>query len=115
SNHLGMEFILIPAGEFLIGADNKDAYGSERPVHKVRISRPFYLGKYPVTQEQWEAVMGNNPSRFKGDPTRPVENISWNDVQEFLQRLKEKDGKPYRLPTEAEWEYAARAGATTAY
>jgi hypothetical protein len=114
-NSIGMKFVLIPAGEFRMGADDKGAYDDERPVHRVRISRPFYLGKYPVTQGQWESVMQSNPSSFKGDPNRPVENVSWEDTQEFLKRLSEKDGKPYRLPTEAEWEYAARAGTTTAY
>lgn len=112
-NSVGMEFILIPAGEFRMGAE--DGPADEKPVHRVRISRPFYLAKYPTTQAQWEAVMGNNPSRFKGDPNRPVENVSWDDAQEFLRRLSEKEGKAYRLPTEAEWEYAARAGTTTAY
>lgn len=110
---LGMELILIPAGEFLMGANDGDM--DEKPAHRVRITRPFYLAKYPTTQAQWEAVMGSNPSRFKGDPNRPVENVSWDDVQEFLRRLTEKEGKSYRLPTEAEWEYAARAGTTTAY
>src|SRR5262249_38027127 len=113
-NRIGMELILIPAGEFRMGAEDGDA--DEKPAHLVRISRPFYLGKYPVTQAQWEAVMGTNPSHFTGDPSLPVEDVSWNDVQEFLRRLSEKEGgKPYRLPTEAEWEDAARAGAATAY
>lgn len=111
---IGMELVLIPAGEFRMGAE--DGEGDKKPVHPVRISQPFYLGKYPVTQAQWGAVMGKNPSRFTGDPSRPVENVSWHDVQEFLRRLSEKEGgKSYRLPTEAEWEYAARAGAATSY
>jgi formylglycine-generating enzyme required for sulfatase activity len=114
-NSIGMEFILIPAGEFRMGADDKEGFEDERPVHRVRITRPFYLGKYPVTQGQWEAVMKTNPSEFTGNPNRPVENVSWHDAQEFLQKLNEKEGKQYRLPTEAEWEYAARAGTTTAY
>lgn len=96
-----------------MGAEDGD--DDEKPVHRVRLTRPFYLAKYPTTQAQWEAVVGNNPSKFKGDPNRPVETVSWDDAQEFLRRLGEKDGKPYRLPTEAEWEYAARAGTTTAY
>jgi formylglycine-generating enzyme required for sulfatase activity len=91
-------------------------YGGERPVHAVRISQPFYLGQYPVTQAQWEAVMGSNPSRFKDNPNRPVENISWNQVQRFIQQLRKREpGVIYRLPTEAEWEYAARAGSSGAY
>ena len=68
-----------------------------------------------MTQEQWQAVMGTNPSRFPGDPKRPVESVSWNDAQEFLRQLSEKEGKLYRLPTEAEWEYAARAGSKATY
>jgi len=114
-NSLGMEFNLIPAGEFRMGADDKEANVDEQPVHRVRITRPFYLGKYPVTQVQWEAVMETNPSRFTGNLNRPVESVSWHDAQEFLRRLSEKEGKLYRLPTEAEWEYAARAGTTTVY
>ncbi|NTW63807.1 MAG: formylglycine-generating enzyme family protein, partial [Chlorobiaceae bacterium] len=79
------------------------------------ISNAFYLGKYEVTQEQWVAVMGSNPSFFKGD-TNPVEQVSWEDAQEFIRRLNQKEGtNAYRLPTEAEWEYAARAGTTTTY
>ena len=88
----------------------------EKPMHEVRISKPFYLGKYEVTQGQWQAVMGNNPSRFKGDPNRPVEQVAWEDVQAFMRKLNAiEGGTTYRLPTEAEWEYAARAGTTTAY
>jgi formylglycine-generating enzyme required for sulfatase activity len=79
------------------------------------MSEPFYLGKYEVTQAQWEAVMGTNPSQFKGHPNRPVENVSWEDVQTFIKRLNRQEGwEVCRLPTEAQWEYAARAGTTTA-
>jgi formylglycine-generating enzyme required for sulfatase activity len=92
-----------------------EAYDAEKPAHHVTISQPFYLGKYPVTQTQWEAVMGNNPSEFKGNPNRPVEMVSWKDVQTFMRKLNEREsGRVYRLPTEAQWEYAARAGTTTA-
>jgi formylglycine-generating enzyme required for sulfatase activity len=109
-----MEFVLIPAGTFMMGAE--DGESDERPVHQVTISRPFYLGKYEVTQAQWQAVMGNNPSLFQGDPKLPVEQVWWTDVQDFLRKLNAKEGgNRYRLPTEAEWEYAARAGSTTAY
>jgi formylglycine-generating enzyme required for sulfatase activity len=113
-NSTGMEFVRIPAGEFRMGSNDGDT--DERPVHTVRISRPFDLGKYEVTQAQWEAVMRINPSHFTGDPNRPVENVSWEDVQAFIRKLNAKEGDtPYRLPTEAEWEYAARAGTTTAF
>ena len=74
------------------------------------------MAKYEVTQKQWEAVMGNNPSRFAGDPNRPVEEVSWDDAQEFIQKLNAREpDQLYRLPSEAEWEYAARAGSTTVY
>jgi len=102
-----MELVLIPAGEFLMGFQK----------HRVRITRPFCLGQYEVTQEQWEAVMGNNPSRFKG-PQNPVDGVSWNDCQAFLKKLQEKRANhagAFRLPTEAQWEYACRAGTRTRY
>jgi formylglycine-generating enzyme required for sulfatase activity len=117
TNSIGMEFVLIPAGSFTMGADKnlEDADKLETPQHKVTISKPFYLGKYEVTQAQWTAVMENNPSQFKGG-SNPVEQVSWHEVQEFIRRLNQKEGhKRYRLPTEAEWEYAARAGTTSAY
>jgi formylglycine-generating enzyme required for sulfatase activity len=85
------------------------------PQHDVTISQPLYLGKYEVTQAQWESVMGNNPSQYKGSD-RPVEQVSWEEVQTFIEKLNARErGVMYRLPTEAEWEYAARAGTTTAY
>jgi formylglycine-generating enzyme required for sulfatase activity len=113
-NSLGMAFVLIPAGEFMMGSDDGDY--DEKPVHKVSISQPFYLGKYEVTQGQWQAVTGSNPSHFTGDPNLPVEQVSWEEVQTFVQKLNAREGvAAYRLPTEAEWEYAARARATTAY
>jgi len=116
-NSIGMEFVWIPAGSFMMGADQnfEDAFEDELPRHKVTISRPFYIGEYEVTQEQWVAIMGNNPSRFK-DRKRPVEQVSWDEAMEFIQKLNKKemtDG--YRLPTEAEWEYVARAGSDTVY
>jgi formylglycine-generating enzyme required for sulfatase activity len=87
----------------------------EKPVHTVRFSRPFYLGMYPVTQRQWEAIMGSNPSCFQGSE-HPVEQVSWDKAQEFIRSLNTHEGRTlYRLPTEAEWEYAARAGATGDY
>jgi formylglycine-generating enzyme required for sulfatase activity len=106
--------VLIHAGEFLMGSH--DGADDEQPLHTVRISKPFYLGQYEVTQGQWQIIMGHNRSRFQGDTTLPVERVSWEDVQEFLGRLNAKEGaSTYRLPTEAEWEYAARAGTTTTY
>ena len=108
----GMEFVRVPAGEFLMGSTSEEALSREQPVTRVRISRAFELGKHEVTQAEWEAVMGSNPSRFDecgGDC--PVERVSWDDVQEFIGRLNALEGEArYRLPTEAEWEYAARAG-----
>ena len=110
TNSIGMEFVLIPAGSFMMGDASPDEWMAEVPQHKVTISKPFYLGKYEVTQAQWEAVMGNNPSTHKGG-NNPVENVSWDDAQKFVSRLNVKEGHArYRLPTEAEWEYAARAG-----
>ena len=89
----------------------------EKPQHRVRITKPFYLGKYLVTQEQWEAVMGNNPSHFKG-PKNPVEQVSWDDCQKFLEQAQREvragAGK-FQLPSEAQWEYACRAGSKTRY
>ena len=129
----GSGFVRIPAGEFLMGS--RDGGGSdERPVHRVRISRGFEMGKFEVTQAQWEAVIGSNrdahaepvkgsgaqgelvvsgnPSHFKGSAL-PVENVSWDEVQQFLSQLNNLDSHHrYRLPTEAEWEYACRAGST---
>ena len=116
-NTIDMEFVLIQPGEFDMGSPaNEIGRGNdEGPVHHVKISEAFYLGKYEVTQKQWHEVMGNNPLYFKGDDL-PVERVSWDDVQDFIKKLNEKEGtNKYRLPTEAEWEYAARAGTTTRY
>jgi len=89
-------------------SEQNDCFDNEKPVHTVTVSS-FYIGKYEVTQKQWKAVMGNNPSHFKGD-NLPVESVNWYDIQEFLKRLNAATGQHYRLPTEAEWEYAARGG-----
>ena len=114
TNSIGMEFVLVPAGEFDMGSTSDEARSNEQPVTRVQISRGFYMGKHEVTQGQWEAVMGNRPSHFGncgGDC--PVEQVSWSNVQEFVRKLNEiEGGTAYRLPTEAEWEYAARAGTT---
>jgi formylglycine-generating enzyme required for sulfatase activity len=113
----GIEFVQIQPGEFTMGCSPGDAecQSDESPAHRVRITKAFQIGKYEVTQEQWQAVMGSNPSHFKG-ATLPVETVSWDDIQGFLQRLNARnDGFRYRLPTEAEWEYAARAGTRDKY
>jgi formylglycine-generating enzyme required for sulfatase activity len=112
-NSIGMEFVLIPAGTFTMGSPDSDrnANNDEKPAHQVTISKPFYMSKYEVTQAQWKAVMGNNPSRFKDKPEHPVENVSWHDVQAFIKKLNAQgNGVSYHLPTEAQWEYAVRAG-----
>ncbi|MEN9847762.1 MAG: hypothetical protein RL368_502 [Pseudomonadota bacterium] len=103
------EMVYILAGEFMMGSNKDDR---EKPVHKVKITKPFYMGKYQVTQKQWEAVMESNPSYFKGDDL-PVMNVNWEDCQAFCKKLSALTGKVFRLPSEAEWEYAVRAGSTT--
>ena len=105
---LGMEFVLVPAGGFQMGS-KKSEY--EKPIHQVTIQRPFYIQTTQVTQEQWQSVMGENPSHFrKCGHECPVESVSWDDVKQFLVKLNENGEGEYRLPTEAEWEYAARSG-----
>ena len=112
TNQLGMDLVMIGVGSFLMGSTEVE---NEGPVRQVSIRRPFYMGKYQVTQKQWLAVMGQNPSNFSGD-NLPVEQVSWEAAVEFLRRLNASGGKfLYRLPTEAEWEYACRAGTTTRY
>jgi formylglycine-generating enzyme required for sulfatase activity len=118
TNTIGMEFVLIPAGEFDMGSpsDEEGRYSGEGPVHQVTIKNPFYIGKYEVTQEQWRAIMGDNLSWFTGSDNLPVDRVSWRDVQEFIAKLNDKEGvAKYRLPSEAEWEYACRAGTSTRY
>lgn len=112
-NPVGMEFVKIAPGEFMMGcsAGDSDCDADEKPQHRVQITKGFEIGKYEVTQAQWQAVMGSNPSTVKGDD-HPVETISKQDAEDFLAKLTAlNDGYRYRLPTEAEWEYAARAGA----
>ncbi|MFN0202370.1 MAG: formylglycine-generating enzyme family protein, partial [Bacteroidia bacterium] len=99
-------FVFVEGGTFMMGSN--DGSSDEKPVHSVTVSS-FYMGKYEVTQAEWQEIMGNNPSSFKGD-NLPVENVSWEDVQVFIQKLNQKTGCKYRLPSEAEWEYAARGG-----
>lgn len=105
-----IEMVYLSGGTFQMGS-NSGEFESERPVHSVTLSS-FKIGKYEVTQKQWRQVMGTNPSHFTQGDDYPVENVSWNDVQAFIQKLCQMTGKPYRLPTEAEWEYACRGGTT---
>jgi formylglycine-generating enzyme required for sulfatase activity len=126
-----MGFVYVPPGSFMMGSSDADVkrirlnadrwydvdywVKNEQPQHHVTIKEGFYLGRYEVTQKEWKEAMGDNPSWFKGE-TLPVEQVSWNRAQEFIRRLNERgDGFIYRLPTEAEWEYACRAGTTEDY
>jgi formylglycine-generating enzyme required for sulfatase activity len=110
-----LEMVAIPGGTFLMGSseNEKRHQDDESPQHEVTVS-PFFMSKYPVTQTQWEAVMGNNPSYVKGK-NRPVEKVSWDDAVEFCEKLSKTTGNDCRLPSEAEWEYACRAGTTTPF
>ena len=111
-----LEMVLIPAGKFLMGSPaSENGRDNNEKQHEVILTKPFYMGKYEITQEQWEGVMGNNPSSKTKGAKLPVTDVSWNDCQEFIKKLNEKTKGGYRLPTEAEWEYACRAGTTTAY
>jgi formylglycine-generating enzyme required for sulfatase activity len=115
SNSIGMKFAWCPPGTFLMGSPPSEAgRSSDETQHKVTLTKGFYLGTHEVTQNQWRAVMGNNPSIFKGD-NLPVEQVTWKECQDFCTKLGQLDGKRYRLPTEAEWEYACRAGSAMAY
>ncbi len=111
-----LEMILIPNGEFIIGSpeDEQGRYSNEEQ-HQVTLTKSFYLGRYEVTQAHWLAVMETNPSAFTESVNQPVENVSWNDCQDYIQQLNALGLGRFRLPTEAEWEYAARAGTTGRY
>ena len=110
-NGISIDMVRVEAGTFTMGATSEmeDPYDWEKPTHQVTLTNDYYIGKYEVTQALWKAVMGNNPSNFKGD-NLPVEKVSWDDCQEFINKLNRITGKTFRLPTEAEWEYAARGG-----
>ena len=112
---VGMRLVWIPAGSFSMGspATEKWHQREEGPLHDVRISSPFWIGAYEVTQEQYQAIMGTNPSAHRGNPRLPVANVDWNEAVDFCRELSKKEGRHYRLPTEAEWEYACRAGTST--
>ncbi|MBF0185174.1 MAG: SUMF1/EgtB/PvdO family nonheme iron enzyme [Magnetococcales bacterium] len=105
----GMPFVWIPGGTFRMGDDSMEARNHEQPAHEVQLNG-FWLGKFPVTQGQWQQVMGNNLAHFKRGPEYPMESISWHDTQEFIQTLNRLGEARFRLPSEAEWEYAARSG-----
>jgi formylglycine-generating enzyme required for sulfatase activity len=132
TNTIGMKLVLVPSGVFLMGSpdSDEDAQAIEKPQHRVQITRPFYLGASAVTQGQYRVVTGESPSRFKGSDDLPVEQVSWNDAVGFCNKLSEREGvtpyyqsgmasppgaEGYRLPTEAEWEYACRGGSATRF
>ena len=125
-NSIGMEFVLVPSGSFMMGAseNEKDGNQTERPQHRVSFDYDFYVGKYEVTIGEWKKIMGDLPegmktnldAKFKENDSQPVVRISWNDAKDFIARLNAKnDAYKYRLPSEAEWEYAARAGTQTRF
>ena len=124
-NDVMLEMVSIPGGKFLMGTEeeeierlvkkfDREYFRREKPQHEVTV-KPFYMGRYPITQRQWQAVMGNNPAEFKDSPQNPVENVSWHDAVEFCQKLSAKTGRKYRLPSEAEWEYACRGRTKTPF
>src|SRR6202140_1367826 len=112
-----LEMVALSPGEFMVGspATEADRSDNEGPQHRVQIGYSFYIGKFEITQKQWRTVMGTNPSRFQGCDDCPVEEVSWNSAVEFCQRLSARTGLECRLPSEAEWEYAARAGTSTPF
>ena len=116
TNQLAMKFVYISAGDFMMGTPNgAPGKRSDEAYHKVVLTKGYYLATTEVTQVQWKQVMGDEPSRFHGDENRPVENVSWTDALAFCKKLGAMDKKTYRLPTEAEWEYACRAGSKEQY
>jgi len=116
TNSIGMKFVWIQPGTFLMGSPKEEKGRIQiESQHQVTLTNGFYIGIYLVTQEQWQAVMGNNPSKYRGEKNLPVENVSWIDCQLFLEKTSKKEGRTYRLPTEAEWEFSYRAGTTTPY
>mgnify|MGYP004549336559 CR=1 FL=1 len=108
---ISIDMVRVEAGTFTMGAtpEMEEPFANEKPPHQVTLTNDYYIGKYEVTQALWQVVMGSNPSKFKGE-SLPVENVSWNDCQEFIGKLNSITGKTFRLPTEAEWEFAARGG-----
>ncbi len=111
-----LQMVLCAPGTFLMGSPEGRRYEDDHARHRVTLTRGVWLGRTPVTQQQWQLVMGGaNPSYHRGDPERPVEQVSWYDAQAFCRKLSQKTGMTFRLPTEAEWEYACRAGSSTDY
>jgi formylglycine-generating enzyme required for sulfatase activity len=116
TNSIGMKFVRLPPGDFIMGSPKEEKDREKGEIqHKVTLTKGIFMGVYLVTQEQWQEIMGNNPSDYKGEKSLPVEMVSWDDCQEFIKKLRAKDKRPYRLPTEAEWEYACRAGTKTPF
>lgn len=116
TNSIGIKFVWIPPGNFIMGSTPKEKLrGEDEAQHKVTLTKGFYMSVYVVTQQQWQEVMGNNPSSFMGEKNLPVETVSWDDCQALMKTMGAKDRRQYRLPTEAEWEYACRAGTTTPF
>jgi formylglycine-generating enzyme len=116
TNTVGMKFVWIPPGSFMMGSPKEEMKrGENETQHKVTLTKGFYMGAYTVTMGQWKEVVGNTLGVFDGEKTSPVVMVSWKDCHRFVEKLREKDQKAYRLPTEAEWEYACRAGTTTPF
>ena len=119
TNSIDMKFVWILPGTFMMGTPKEEEHSivsfDKETQHKVTLTKGFYMGVYTVTQEEWQEIMGKNPSKFKGEKNLPVEKVSWEDCQAFMKKLRAKDKKLYRLPTEAEWEYSCRAGTTTPF
>jgi formylglycine-generating enzyme required for sulfatase activity len=114
TNSIGMKFRLVKAGTFIMGADDGGPIGQSKPAHQVTLTNDFFMGKYEVTQSQYIEIMGENPSEVRG-PGLPAAGVAFEKAEEFCIKLSQKEGVPYRLPYEAEWEYAYRAGTTTKY
>lgn len=110
-----IEFVKIPTGKFKMGSVNELPFALETPVHEARISKNFFVSKFLITQEQYEAVIDVNPAKFRHEKNLPVENVNWSEAKKFCQKLTGVSGKFVRLPSETEWEYFCRAGSTTEY
>jgi formylglycine-generating enzyme required for sulfatase activity len=114
-NGCKIEFAKIPPGKFQMGSVNELPFALETPVHEALIAQSFFVSKFLITQEQYEAVMGSNPAKFRHENNLPVESLNWFDARNFCLKLTENSGKKIRLPSETEWEYVARAGSTTEF